>query len=765
MYNNLLLAFSENSVEHPEEFIEAEAALADRSKLVLKALFDRQIKLVGKAARGSAGELHVDGFDAEQVWQQIRLLNRAAIARMRRKANFAASDRTPFLPLPPAKRRRDASDDDDDEASGNEEKGNDEDDDEEVEEDSSDDDAANLEDRDRAATLARERDGVVENYDGPATEEAAGADGGIAEGSFFSLDHFDKFAELEEEEYYKEDARQRKQEAREKRRRAGVDESDELDEAADEDEEDDEEVLAALWNSGGAARDSKATMYATFFDPIHAPKPKASREQLRAAVKAKATRFERDGGDASDNDVDGGGRSGAMVEAAVVEKEEALKPRTKLDARRAKMDATIAELESEALAHGGKGSGGRGKGAKSGKPWQLRGEAVARERPENSLLEVHLDHDRVDQLNPVITVGLTQRLEEMIKQRIRDEAWDDPERCEPRRSSKEHLSNADEGAADTLGEKSKVGLGAIYEREFMKQLLGDRSAEERKKKEQKSTGIFMRLSRQLDALCNFHFTPEMPGDGFSIESTAAEDAEAEAKEGGGGAKKKKKKEGGAAAISMEEVVPLTTSDATLRAPGEIYKPQRGRKGVIRGESELTKEDRKVRSLYPSCTLCSLAFSHSLSLSLSTVCHQNTSPTFPIPLVVVVLLLLLPPPNSATGRQRKRRSESENREGKRTGNLWTRRTRASGTSTQRRSSRVSLKQRGRRQGTRTLRTKQASCRRRRASHRRSSLRGCSAIWRGKRWGEGTRSLRRRRRRSGRRRAGERAADTCCESDIC
>ena len=616
MYNNLLLAFSENSVEHPEEFIEAEAALADRSKLVLKALFDRQIKLVGKAARGSAGELHVDGFDAEQVWQQIRLLNRAAIARMRRKANFAASDRTPFLPLPPAKRRRDASEDDDDEASGNEEKGNDEDDDEEVEEDSSDDDAANLEDRDRAATLARERDGVVENYDGPATEEAAGADGGIAEGSFFSLDHFDKFAELEEEEYYKEDARQRKQEAREKRRRAGVDESDELDEAADEDEEDDEEVLAALWNSGGAARDSKATMYATFFDPIHAPKPKASREQLRAAVKAKATRFERDGGDASDNDVDGGGRSGAMVEAAAVEKEEALKPRTKLDARRAKMDATIAELESEALAHGGKGSGGRGKGAKSGKPWQLRGEAVARERPENSLLEVHLDHDRVDQLNPVITVGLTQRLEEMIKQRIRDEAWDDPERCEPRRSSKEHLSNADEGAADTLGEKSKVGLGAIYEREFMKQLLGDRSAEERKKKEQKSTGIFMRLSRQLDALCNFHFTPEMPGDGFSIESTAAEDAEAEAKEGGGGAKKKKKKkEGGAAAISMEEVVPLTTSDATLRAPGEIYKPQRGRKGVIRGESELTKEDRKVRSLYPSCTRCSLAFLHSLSLSL------------------------------------------------------------------------------------------------------------------------------------------------------
>ena len=75
-------------------------------------------------------------------------------------------------------------------------------------------------------------------------------------------------------------------------------------------------------------------------------------------------------------------------------------------------------MEAEALA-----------GASSeGKAWQLKGEIAAVDRPENSLLQEHLDYDTVSKQAPVITEAVSKTLEQIIIQRIKDKAWDDVER-------------------------------------------------------------------------------------------------------------------------------------------------------------------------------------------------------------------------------------------------------------------------------------------------------------------------------------------------
>lgn len=52
------------------------------------------------------------------------------------------------------------------------------------------------------------------------------------------------------------------------------------------------------------------------------------------------------------------------------------------------------------------------------KPWELMGEANAKRRPENSLLETDLDFEQAAKPTPVITEEVTKSLEDLIKSRI-----------------------------------------------------------------------------------------------------------------------------------------------------------------------------------------------------------------------------------------------------------------------------------------------------------------------------------------------------------
>lgn len=324
----------------------------------------------------------------------------------------------------------------------------------------------------------------------------------------------------------------------------------------EEEEEEEESAIGALGND----------------DPYSGPKYSdmfgagAGRQRRRSLSAGSASKRsvgegegEGEGGAGSDSDdsvIDRATGAGFGAEAAAGEgsdeeegsgdEEEALSSHQR---KQRKLAARITELEAEALGP---------------KKWELTGEVTSRARPQNSLLEAVLEHERVSKPAPEITVEVTAALEDIIKQRILDEAWDDVERKAP----PEGEGDAHE-LAEVSQEKSKKGLGELYEEEYMEKAMGvvKESAEDKLKTEIR--GLFKTLCGKLDALSNFHFTPKPVVPEMAVQPDAP-------------------------AIQLEEVIPAAVSEAQLRAPEEVYEKKRGRLGLVRAEEELSKEDRRRR---------------------------------------------------------------------------------------------------------------------------------------------------------------------------
>ncbi|XP_021154924.1 U3 small nucleolar ribonucleoprotein protein MPP10 isoform X1 [Columba livia] len=219
--------------------------------------------------------------------------------------------------------------------------------------------------------------------------------------------------------------------------------------------------------------------------------------------------------------------------------------KSSFEKRQEKMSKKIKSLEEELLEE---------------KPWQLKGEVTGRKRPENSLLEETVFFDHAVRMAPVITEETTFQLEDIIKQRILDEAWDD---VVPKEKPKEEAFEYKKRI--TLDhEKSKLSLAEIYEQEYMK--LQQQKTEEEENPEHKEIQEMMdSLFLKLDALCNFHFTPKPPVPEVKIVSNLP-------------------------AISMEEVAPVAVSDAALLAPEEIK--EKNKAGDVKTDAEKTPTDKK-----------------------------------------------------------------------------------------------------------------------------------------------------------------------------
>ncbi|XP_062482670.1 U3 small nucleolar ribonucleoprotein protein MPP10 isoform X1 [Pezoporus occidentalis] len=219
--------------------------------------------------------------------------------------------------------------------------------------------------------------------------------------------------------------------------------------------------------------------------------------------------------------------------------------KSSFEKRQEKMSKKIKSLEDELLEE---------------KPWQLKGEVTGQKRPENSLLEETVLFDHAVRMAPVITEETTFQLEDIIKQRILDEAWDD---VVPKEKPKEDAFEYKKRI--TLdAEKSKLSLAEIYEQEYMK--LHQQKTEEEENPEHKEIQEMMdSLFQKLDALCNFHFTPKPPVPEVKIVSNLP-------------------------AVSMEEVAPVAVSDAALLAPEEIK--EKNKAGDVKTNAEKTPTDKK-----------------------------------------------------------------------------------------------------------------------------------------------------------------------------
>ena len=173
---------------------------------------------------------------------------------------------------------------------------------------------------------------------------------------------------------------------------------------------------------------------------------------------------------------------------------------------------------------------------------------------------------------------MTARLEDVIKARIAEQRFDDVERVEPMLDS---LSNRGGRKGPELDDqKSKRGLGDVYADEFVKQreaAAGRVSAVEEKEEPlaAEARALFKALNVKLDALSHFHFTPKPIVEDIAVKVDAP-------------------------ALEVEEVAPAMASEASRKAPEEVFAGGGGAggtrgsaAGAVKADGELTKEDRKA----------------------------------------------------------------------------------------------------------------------------------------------------------------------------
>mmetsp|Transcript_48640 Transcript_48640/g.95355 ORF Transcript_48640/g.95355 Transcript_48640/m.95355 type:complete len:702 (+) Transcript_48640:52-2157(+) len=543
--------------KEPEKFFVASkdsSKLADKLSGMTKALFDfskqEEDMSIGSITGGPLKELLVESFDVEQIWQQLEVQNETIVPALEESINAILNqnleeDCVEENELREAEGREMAFDESEDK-SDQEDEGDQEEDEEELsraerrmmafddmEDEGGEGDGSDFDSFEALESGNRARGGLKPGQRklGPLVLEEEEDEGDFDEEDYDQVEDYLETknskkqlkAVQEENEDEDEDEDGSKAQKRKKGKRHELDDDffsfEEMERFADEEgttmfdgrESDDEVDLL----DGAPSDYGQSAMFSDFFDDMEALPEEKNRGDLN--------------------------ESESEAEEEIM---------SAFERRTANMNKQIQEHEERLL---------------QPRSWDLSGEVDVKKRPADSLLETDLDFEYASKPTEDITEESTSNLEALIKQRIMDEAWDDPERKDP-------VEDKPFTPVDELStEKSKLGLAEVYEQEFLnlaKDSDEPTAAQEKLSKEhQEIASLFAKLSYKLDALADFSFAPKPPKQDIVISSSTP-------------------------AIQMEEVIPMGVSSAQLIAPQEEWKPST--KGQLLGETEVTSAEKKSK---------------------------------------------------------------------------------------------------------------------------------------------------------------------------
>jgi U3 small nucleolar RNA-associated protein MPP10 len=230
--------------------------------------------------------------------------------------------------------------------------------------------------------------------------------------------------------------------------------------------------------------------------------------------------------------------------------------------RRAAIKAQVEQLEQENI---------------SAKEWMYIGEASSRDRPKNSLLEVaeEIDVERSAKPVPIITEERTSSLEELIRQRIIANNFDDVKRKLPPELLQKSRAVDDDPDMQEAGAKPNRSLAEIYEQEHLRRIDPTNNptplAVSVQKQHAEIDSLWKDVSHQLDSLTSWRF---IPAPDITQERVIAN----------------------IPAVEMEDARPEAEAGATMLAPQEVYKPKAEKGEVIVGgvpiaRAEMSREDK------------------------------------------------------------------------------------------------------------------------------------------------------------------------------
>ncbi|XP_023280170.1 U3 small nucleolar ribonucleoprotein protein MPP10 [Seriola lalandi dorsalis] len=551
----------------PENFLSLQDGVAADFTSLTKTLYDLHKAQEPADYKGSLlAQLVVEDFDEEQIWQELELQNNAVLKHFKSAVDEALSDEALTVLA-----EEEAKDDDDAEV---------ETDDENVDEEEEEEEEPRRQSKKMAEDGAEDytdEDSDLD-FDVDALEKRQkqkmeiGRKGSKTKVVPSEVD--DKFFKLSEMESFLDDMDKR--EGKEDQNENDVDYFQDL--PSDEDEDLDlEEIISNKKQKKKSVKSSRNLKYKDFFDAVDSEPAKADdqsdgeddsmdesqeegedemdeeeddydgeeegddedEEGTQSKASGKKVTFDLSGDEDSEGedmeDIFGGKTSSSAKSES----------KSSFEKRQEKMSEKIEELEKAALTE---------------KPWQLSGEVTAQTRPENSMLEEDVEFEQASRMAPTVTEETTLQLEDIIKQRIKDQAFDDVVRKEkPKEEVFEYKKRL------TLDhEKSKQSLAEVYEQEYLKQNQ-QKTEEEENPAHVEIQKLMDTLFLKLDALSNFHFTPKPPVPEVKVVSNLP-------------------------SITMEEVAPVSASDATLLAPEEIK--EKSKAGDVLGDTEKTSTDKK-----------------------------------------------------------------------------------------------------------------------------------------------------------------------------